>query len=270
MDTTLPLHVMSVQRSAVMSGNEDRALTARSVLASALLGLEPPEMTVAQLIAMTSLFDINANRSRVALSRMVSAGEVSTDGNGRYRLEGDLLARQARQRLSRRGPTRVWRGRWIIVIATETLGGAAARTERRRAFERARLGELREGAWMRPDNIDVVVDNSASGEVERLIGQPIADAEALAARLWDVAGWSRGAARLMGRLDVTEPDGESALASGFVLSASILRHLQADPMLPPPLLPTNWIGAELRATYDGWDRRYRAHLTAWSRAVRVR
>ena len=40
----------------------------------------------------------------------------------------------------------------------------------------------------------------------------------------------------------------------------MLRHLQADPLLPAELLPADWPGARLRATYDGWDARYRATL----------
>ena len=85
-------------------------LTARSVLASALLGEEPPELPVAQLVHLAGLFGINENRARVALSRMVAAGEATTDGSGRYRLAGHLLARQVaaggQPRRGRPGPGR--------------------------------------------------------------------------------------------------------------------------------------------------------------------
>src|SRR6202453_1286309 len=80
-------------------------LTARSVLASALLGMDPPELPVAQLVRLTGLFGISANGARVALSRMVAAGEVTTDGSGTYRLTGHLQDRQARQSASRSGAT---------------------------------------------------------------------------------------------------------------------------------------------------------------------
>ena len=46
----------------------------------------------------------------------------------------------------------------------------------------------------------------------------------------------------------------------------MLRHLQADPLLPAELLPRDWPGGLLRATYDEWDARYRATLREWSRA----
>ena len=77
--------------------------TARSVLASALLGEVPPELPVSHLVHLAALFGISANRARVALSRMAAAGEVTTDGSGRYRLAGRLLERQTRQSESRQG-----------------------------------------------------------------------------------------------------------------------------------------------------------------------
>jgi len=81
-------------------------LTARSVLASALLGEDPPQLPVSHLVHLAALFGINENRARVALSRMASAGEVTTDGSGRYRLAGHLLDRRDRQTGSRRAQTR--------------------------------------------------------------------------------------------------------------------------------------------------------------------
>jgi len=88
----------------------------------------------------------------------------------------------------------------------------------------------------------------------------------LAARLWDLAEWSDRARELLGGLAALDPGGPEALAPGFELSAAVLRHLQADPLLPLELVPDDWPGARLRAAYDDWDARYRATLHAWSRA----
>src|SRR5271168_1800485 len=87
-------------------------LTARSVLASALLGMDPPELPVAQLVRLTGLFGISENRARVALSRMAAAGEATSDGSGRYRLAGHLAERQSRQSASRAGATATYDGEW--------------------------------------------------------------------------------------------------------------------------------------------------------------
>ena len=56
---------MQVRNTALASG-QAAPLTARSVLASALLGMDPPELPVAQLVRLTGLFGINENRARVA------------------------------------------------------------------------------------------------------------------------------------------------------------------------------------------------------------
>ena len=61
------------------------------------------------------------------------------------------------------------------------------------------------------------------------------------------------------------PPGPAHLAPGFELSAAVLRHLQADPLLPAALLPADWPGRAFRRTYDRWDRRYRTVLTTWGR-----
>ena len=80
-----------------MMQDRKTTLTARSVIASTLLGIEPPRLPTLLLVRSGELFGISAGTTRVALSRMVAAGELEPDGNG-YRLAGHLLDRQARQR----------------------------------------------------------------------------------------------------------------------------------------------------------------------------
>src|SRR5207247_1345711 len=86
--------------------------------------------------------------------------------------------------------------------------------------------------------------------------EPAGDA-AVARRLWDGAPWAETAerlradmARLVGPLENGDTD---ALAEGFVVSASVLRHFQADPLLPEELLPASWPGKAVRTDYDRFD-----------------
>lgn len=257
----------------------NKPLTARSVLASALLGSDPPELPVAQLLHLVGLFGINENRARVALSRMVASGEATTAGDGRYRLAGHLLDRQSRQIASRAGHTRPWTGDWSLVVVMTSGSSAEVRARRRRALAFARLGELRDGTWLRPDNVDVALPDDVVGDVLRLTGRlsdgrlpdgglpddRLPDDRELADRLWDLDGWARRADELAAGLAGRPPGGRDDLAPGFELSAAVLRHFQADPLLPADLLPPDWPGGRLRRAYDDWDHRYRDVLAAWSR-----
>jgi phenylacetic acid degradation operon negative regulatory protein len=185
--------------------------------------------------------------------------------SGRYRLAGHLAARQSRQSASRAGATARYEGEWWLAVVTTTGSSAEVRGARRRALGYVRLAELRDGVWMRPANVAVRLPDPLNVDVELMTARP-GDPPGLALRLWDLAAWSDRAHLLLGRLGALAPDGPGALAPGFELSAAVLRHLQADPLLPADLLPPDWPGGALRATYDEWDDRYRATLRDWSRA----
>jgi phenylacetic acid degradation operon negative regulatory protein len=199
---------------------------------------------------------------------MVASGEATTDGAGRYRLSGHLLDRQRRQNASRAGHTRRWTGRWQVVVVTTTGSTAEVRNYRRTTLTFARLAELREGVWLRPDNLDpgnpdTALPSDLGPDVTRLSARP-EDPEVLVGRLWDTAQWAAQARRLADELSARPPRDWTDLAPGFVLSASVLRHFQADPLLPPELLAADWPGSRLRDLYDGWDARYRRVLAQWT------
>ena len=245
--------------------------TARSILLSVLLGSDPPRLPVQLLVRTTELFGIAEGTTRTALSRMAAAGEVVAE-DGWYALEADrLLARQARQSASRAGRTRAWTAkRWRqAVVVADGRRPAAERSALRAALTAARLAELREGVWLRPDNVDVPVLDAAELRWSTVV--PDGDAAELAAELWDLPGWAAGAQHLRTRMDELvgplDAGDRTTLADGFVLSADVLRHLQADPLLPAELLPAGWPGAALRREYDRYDRAYRAVLRTWFRGA---
>src|SRR3546814_2914483 len=78
-----------------MSLARNTPLTARSVLASVLLGTEPPWLPTSLLVRTTALFGMSEGSTRTALSRLVAADEAVAERNG-YRLTGRLVARQER------------------------------------------------------------------------------------------------------------------------------------------------------------------------------
>ena len=73
-----------------------RPLSARSVVASTLLGTRGLTLQVRALVRAGELFGIAEGTTRVALSRMVAAGELVAE-DGSYRLSGPLLERSAAQ-----------------------------------------------------------------------------------------------------------------------------------------------------------------------------
>ena len=258
---------------------QEPPLTARSIVASTLLGLRPPALPPGPLVRAGEVFGIAEGTTRVALSRMLAAGELETD-NGTYQLAGRLLDRMVRQDASRRPALKRWNGDWLTAIVTKTGRTASERAELRSALRELRLAELREGVWMRPDNLsleDLPRAHAIVDEQCQWLRSSSDDPRAIAAALWDLASWSRRAGELRRRmrtsavqLNRSNGDRRRALRDGFVLAASVLRHMQADPLLPAALLPDDWPGRALRHEYDDYARVSAKRWSEWLGARTMR
>lgn len=252
-----------------------RPLSARSVIASTLLGMQPPRLSGRLLVASGEIFGISEGTTRVALSRMVGSGELQVR-DGVYELAGRLRERQDRQLASRRARHRTWTGAWELVVVTAERRDAAARAALRDAMRRMKLAELREGVWVRPDNLDPDRSPDALALVaqhcRRFVGEPEGggDDRALAASLWDLDAWAEAATAFRVDLDRSSQalasHDTAAMAPAFVLSAAVLRHLLADPELPDQLVPAKWPGPALRAAYDEYDAMFKAVWRDWFRS----
>jgi len=231
-----------------------RPLSARSVVASVLLGTHPPRLSAAALVELCGRFGISGGTTRVALSRMVAAGELAAD-DGHYRLVGEaLLSRQRAQDAGLDPPTGSWTGGWRMAVVVSAGRAPADRLGLRRAFADARFAEWREGVWLRPDNLDrppAALVNEAP--VRWLTAEPDGEAGALAGELWDLPAWvARGAALLEaapadpGDLVAAPPEWA---ASVFAAAAAAISLLRTDPLLPDALLPPDWPADRLRARY---------------------
>jgi phenylacetic acid degradation operon negative regulatory protein len=245
---------MSQECNAITSGLGLRPLSARSVVASVLMANHPPELPAALLVRLCERFGIAAGTTRVALSRMVAAGELSPVEAG-YRLAGPpLLARKRAQDEARTPPVPSWDGDWRVAVVVSGGRGATERAELRRALSAARFAEWREGVWLRPANLPPPDRALGGAEACRwLVARPDDDPVELAGRLWDLAGWGRRGRELLAATDA-EPGDLLAGDPGrpmavFTAAAALLRHLRTDPLLPPDLLPPGWPGDELRARY---------------------
>ncbi len=218
-------------------------MTARSVVLSVLLGAHPAVASAGELIRLTADFGIKETTLRVALTRMVSAGDLirSTDG---YRLSERLLARQRRQDEAMRPKVKPWLGDWVLVIVTSVGTDARTRAALRTTMHDNRFGELREGVWLRPDNLDQESCPELAARVRRLKASDDTPAE-LAGQLWDLEQWALQGHRLLNEMaEATDVPGR------FVVAAAMVRHLLTDPVLPAELLPADWPGAALRTAYN--------------------
>ena len=260
-----------------LGSDNDPALTTRSVLASMLLGSTPPRLPVAVLVRAGEMFGFTEGSVRTALSRMAASGELRRDAQGWYRLQGDLLTRQSRQGESRSALTEQWSGRWRLAVVDPGARSATDRAALRDALIRLRFAEQREGVWLRPDNLDPRSQQHpwqlADTQCRWFLAEPEFSFEQneqeFAANLWNLSQWATRATELRKKMHALmaplQQRDTSALAPGFVVSAAVLRHFLADPLLPRELLPRHWPGAALRADYDQYDTTYREALDEWVR-----
>lgn len=220
-------------------------LTARSVVLSVLLGAHPAWATAAELIRLTDDFGINDNALRVALTRMVAAGDLIRSADG-YRLSDRLLARQQRQDEALAPRLHDWDGTWTTLVITVVGVHAKTRAGIRKTLQDNRCAELREGVWLRPANLDVALTDELRGRV-RILRSRDDEPAALAGLLWDLPAWSATGHRLL-----DEMAGAQTVPQRFVVAAAMVRHLLTDPLLPDELLPRGWPGQRLRTAYRGF------------------
>ncbi|MCO8126445.1 hypothetical protein NHL50_04430 [Acidimicrobiia bacterium EGI L10123] len=250
---------------------ETRPLTARSVIASTLLGVDPPRLPTLALVRSGELFGLSEGATRTALSRMAAAGDLEADGTG-YRLAGPLLDRHARQQTARDAAPRPWDGTWELAVVPDGRRTAVERARLRDAARRLRLAEVREGCWARPDNLDPARSPTERAVVDAqcliLRGARPGDADALVAA-FDPEGWAATARVLLDAMARAQPalDDRDAevLATTFHIDAAVVRHLLADPALPVELEPPDWPARSLRDAFARFDEGFKATWRAWYR-----
>jgi len=253
--------------------NLERPLGARSLIASLLLRSEPG-MRAGRLVQWCGLFGVSDGTARVALSRMVDRGEL-TSSAGMYRLAGRVGGRRPAQDWSLNPRLRSWNGEWRLAAVTRTTRDATERGALRDAMRRLRMGELREGVWTRPESVPRASAREDAWQVAQAqcawwTGRPDDDPASLAATLFEPAEWAARAARLRTRLDRTTAglDGapEHRIADAFIAGVAALAHVRADPMLPAELGPSAEAGDALRSAYRAYESEFSAALRAWFHA----
>jgi phenylacetic acid degradation operon negative regulatory protein len=243
-----------------------RPLSARSVLASALLGADQPRLPVGALIEVASLFGISAGATRTCLWRMVSNGELTSD-DGCYMLAGRLAERRQRVDDASRiddAAAAKWDRSWELAVVSLDRRPATERLELRKAATALHLAELREGVWIRPDNLDpqrLPMSRAVLDQQCTHFHRAATDIDADAVRsLFSLDEWAHDAKRLLTAMNDELHRPAGSFTHQFELSVAVVRHLQLDPVLPAELIPDEWPGPALRRTYRRFDNAFKKRL----------
>lgn len=232
-----------------------RPLTARSAILSILLGAHPPSSTGSEIVDFSRHVGINESAVRAALSRMVAAGDLVRD-DGSYALSDRLVERQRRQDESMRVPTAPWDGTWRVAAVVSSGKDASSRHHLRRTMLTAHFGELREGVWMRPDNLGWQPPDDLVPDLQVMSARPDGEPDELVDRLFTPTTWAAVAEDLLGHVRRARTPRDRLTAF-----AAIVRHLTRDPLLPREVLPPDWPGDTLRGAYE----EFRSELLATRR-----
>jgi phenylacetic acid degradation operon negative regulatory protein len=133
------------------------------------------------------------------------------------------------------------------------------------------LAELREGVWIRPDNLDpqrfptfrAVLDQQCThfhGAATDITADRVRS-------LFSLGDWADDAEVLIEAMDValkTSKRGDSteSFTYEFALSIAVVRHLQLDPLLPVELTGDHWPGHTLRSTYRRFDFAFKQRMSS--------
>jgi phenylacetic acid degradation operon negative regulatory protein len=224
-------------------------LTARGVILSLLVSNHPTRPTPGQVVRAAAAFGIKESAARVALSRMVSEGDLTRTPDG-FRLSRALLGRRQRVLHEVAQATRPWNGEWEMVVVTGTGRDPGDRLSLRTQLSRLRLAELREGVWLRPANLVRSLD-LGDAPVEILEGRPRAGAAELLASMWDLPAWEAESRRLLQWMKLAK-----STVDRFTVATAIVRHLLTDPVLPPQLRPRTWSVDEVHAAWGAYQEEF--------------
>ena len=262
-----------------ISGNIEWQTPTAPELVLDLLVAEAGELPVAALCRAASLFGMNEQVMRVALTRLRAQGKVRRTARGRYTVQrGRLALTEVVDQWQQRQTEQVaWQGQWVAVA-----DGAVRRqdkTDWRRhalALQLRGFAMLAPGLCLRPDNLV----HGVAGERQRLqaLGlSPLAlvlglqrledDALVRAQALWRGAALPahyralatalRRSARRLPRLSLADATRESLLAGRTVI-AQLLR----DPLLPGELMDAS-AREQLLASMRDYQQQARALCRAY-------
>jgi phenylacetic acid degradation operon negative regulatory protein len=218
-------------------------------------------VTLGSLIRLAAPFGLTERLVRTSVARLARDGWLTAQRRGRrseYRLTRSGAARfaEATRRIYAENPY-AWDGRWTLVL----LSGAARAARVRDELRWLGFGQLTPALFAHPSctlpEARTWLENVAGARDALLLqsgGADLAVDRALAARGWDLEELARRYRQFVRRFaPIAALPGTAPLpaATAFLVRTLLIHeyrkiHLR-DPLLPPALLPADWVGT---SAYD--------------------
>lgn len=231
----------------------DGDLSAGDLVLDLLAAHDQHRLSVAALCRAALICGLSEQSVRVAVSRLIRQGKVTSAGRGLYRLNagGSSLLRDVESWLRREQQAVAWHGGWIGVAdgaVPRRHKVAWRRHERALALRGFRLFDA--GIYLRPDNLKGGVsavrrDLEGLGLAEQawvmaVDGLGEAD-QRRACTLWDLAALERQYRQLIERLQRSQAgfpalSAERAARESLLLGRCAIRSILHDPLLPEALM----------------------------------
>ena len=224
-----------------------RPSTTRIALAL-LAGARGEALATPVLLGAAELLGMSENAMRIALSRLLASGDVSSPGRGLYLLSAERSAASAHVRTYRTGflPRVAWQGAFCAVLTSHLPRRSTSAVRRREAaLSLSGFREYRPGVFVRPDNLEggrlvlaahlarLGLESDADVVGLQLEASHLRELE----RLYELARDARRARALCEKV-LQLLDGLASMprrkvaASTFFLGDEVLRFLARDPLLP--------------------------------------
>ncbi|MEU8238235.1 PaaX family transcriptional regulator [Actinoplanes missouriensis] len=201
---------------------------------------------------------------RLAIRRMIAAGEVTQDGRGR---RGRLtLTGNGRQRLTRdrlglrlafaqdRGEA-PWDGTWQLLAVSVPESERAVRDALRRELTDAGAAAVSTGLYVSPHDLTEMTEggNLVRAVATSLDIRGVTSPPEIAELLWPAAPIVDGYRAVERALAGSDDDDLPVVTRQIQLADALERAMRDDPLIPPELRAADWAPARIRRRWlDAW------------------
>jgi phenylacetic acid degradation operon negative regulatory protein len=219
-------------------------------------------ITLGSLIKLAASFGLTERLVRTSVARLAHDGWLLARKDGRraeYRLApgGRERFAEATRRIYGQSPVS-WNGEWTVILLPATAG--KHRDNIRGALRWLGCGQLSPGVWAHPNsNIAQAREwlRDIAGAADAVVLKSSSDDLAVDRKVvgagWDLGELSRRYRRFVAAFGAVEavagpaPDPETAFVVRTLLIHDYRKIHLRDPLLPPELLPRDWVGT---SAYD--------------------